>query len=95
MSKKYTSLIYLSHNESIVRPGEVVELTDEQAERLAGKVEPLNVENKGNNEQTDKDNETHYQDMKVAQLKEIAKNKGIENSSDMKKQELVDALKQK
>lgn len=75
---KYTANAYLVHQGKIVPIGETVELSAEQAERLGEKVTMVE--------------ETSLEDMTVAELKDIAKAKGIEGYGEMKKAELIAAL---
>ncbi|OKL36997.1 Rho termination factor N-terminal domain-containing protein [Domibacillus mangrovi] len=75
---KYISNAYLAHAGKIVQPGEPLELTEEQADRLGDKVELSE--------------ETQLGEKTVSELKEEAKAKGIEGYVKMKKDELIDAL---
>lgn len=79
---KYEAKEYLSHNGAIVQPGEIIELTEEQAklEGLKGKVEV-----------TEK---ATLADKTVPELKKTAKEKGIEGYSTMDKEALIEAVKE-
>lgn len=75
---KYIANVYLVHNGAVVQTGQTVDLTEEQAERLGDKVSPSA--------------ETSLEDKNVAELKELARERGIEGYNDMKKAELIAAL---
>ncbi|MDU1348276.1 Rho termination factor N-terminal domain-containing protein [uncultured Clostridium sp.] len=51
-----------------------------------------NEEIEGNKENINKDLEINYEELKVTELKELAKEKGIEGFEDMKKAELIQVL---
>jgi len=75
---KYKANEYLLHEDKIVQTGQEVELTEDQAKSLGDKV-TLTESGK-------------LETYTVAELKDQAKDKGIEGYSDMKKAELIQAL---
>lgn len=84
---KYVAKSYLLHEGKIVRDGEEVELTSEQAERLGDKVQNPTV---ANNEEYEKPLEEYN----VRELRDFADQKNIEGYYDMRKDELIEALKE-
>ncbi|HLR58912.1 MAG TPA: Rho termination factor N-terminal domain-containing protein [Pseudogracilibacillus sp.] len=78
---KYIAQAYLSHKGNIVKPGEEIELTKEQSERLGDKVNLVSIE-----KQT---GEKELSEHTVDELKGIAEKRGLEDYSKLKKDELV------
>lgn len=87
--ERYISKAYLSHKGKIVKPNEIVKLTDEQAARLGNKVEKekdiLVIEET-------KEKGKSYEEMTVSELKELAGALNLEGYSKLKKDELVKLL---
>lgn len=81
---------YLLHEGKVVEPGTEIELTDEQIERLGDKTvapdETIDAEMALSND------DKKLEDMTVAQLRDIAQERGIDGYSDMKKDDLIKAI---
>lgn len=86
---KYIAKAYLLHKGQVIKTGNEVELTEEQAKKLGEKV-AITEESKIAIEKQDIVNE--LENKKVDELKELAKEAGIDGYSEMKKAELVAAL---
>ena len=82
---KFTSNAYLTHNGTLVKKGDEVELTAEQAEYLGDKVTAIEVEEKS----------PSLSDNTVAELKTLAEGMSIDGFSNMKKDELIEAIEEK
>lgn len=76
---KYQANSILFHDGKVVSPGQTVELTADQATKLGDKVGPTE--------------ETLLEAKKVDELKELARNQGVEGYATMKKDELIQAVK--
>ena len=81
---KYIAKSYLVHKGKIIPTDGEVELTKEQGDRLGDKVELINLD-----EQT---GEKPIQEHTVDELKAIAEERGIENYSKLKKEDLIKAI---
>ncbi len=82
---KFKSNAYLTHNGALVKIGEEVELTAEQAKHLGDKVTAIQEEIK---------NSSLY-DNTVAELKTLAEGMEIDGFGNMKKDELIQAIEEK
>lgn len=77
---KYISKAYLSDKGKIVKPGEELELTKEQAYRLGDKVESV---------QGEEEAPVTLHDFTVDELHELAEDNGLEGYSKLKKGDLI------
>lgn len=86
---EYRSNAFIIHNGSVVRPDGTLTLEEEQAERLGDKVTLIEESNQdaGEQEQTES-----LQDKTIKELKEIAKEKGLEGYSKLDKEQLIEAI---
>lgn len=75
---KYVANVPLAHKGKYVAVEQEVELTEEQAQKLGDKVSPTPS--------------TVLGEKNVAELKDLAKEKGIDGYYEMKKDELIQAL---
>jgi len=83
---KYKANAFLLHDGQLLEPGDTVELTTEQAERLKDKVSAHFGED------VDEPDGKSLEDYTVAELREKAAEYEIDGYSTMKKDDLVEAL---
>lgn len=81
---KYIANGYLVHKGKIIPTGGEVELTKEQGDRLGDKVELINLE--------EQKGEKSLQEHTVDELKIIAEERGIEDYTKLKKEDLIKAI---
>lgn len=79
---EYIAKAYLVKEGKVYQPESEIELEKEQAERLGEKVEAVEKDEKS------------LEDHTVPELKEIAEERGVQGFSEMKKAELIEALKE-
>ena len=94
---EYKAKGYLIHEGRIIKTGETVELTTEQAERLGDKVGvsaggSASASAEDNDPKGTEEGEKPLREMTVAALRDIAQDYDIPNYSKMNKDELVQAI---
>ncbi|RHW33524.1 Rho termination factor N-terminal domain-containing protein [Oceanobacillus profundus] len=81
---KYIAKAYLVHKGKIIPTDGEVELTKEQGDRLGDKVELINLE--------EQKGEKSLQEHTVDELKIIAEERGIEDYTKLKKEDLIKTI---
>lgn len=86
---KFRANAFLLHEGALVKPGTEIELEAEQAKRLGDKVVGANEKIDAERVfETEKPLDTYT----VSDLRDIAQREGVENYSDLKKDELISAI---
>lgn len=81
---KYIAKAYLLHEGKVVQPEGELELTKEQGDRLGEKVELVDIKEQTGNKPLN--------DHTVEELKVIAQERGLEDYSKLKKEDLIEAI---